>query len=102
MQFWEEIINTALLGTEKRAVAIGQLPEGLSRVAERIAGGDSDKEEQFLQLAAVAFNYRQSGVMPLQQEGVELSPALPEELPYCSGRAVQLLKDILEDDLTTL
>lgn len=102
MQFWEEIINTALLGTDKRAVSAAQLPEGLAGVAERIAGAASDKEEQFLQLAAVAFNYRQSGVVPLQQEGIELPLALPEELPYCSGRAVQLLKEIMEDDLTAL
>ena len=97
MQFWEEIINTALLGTDKRAVAVSQLPEGLASAAERIAVGAADKEEQFLQLAAVAGNYRQSGVVPLQQEGVGLPMAPPEELPYCSGRAVQVLKDIMEE-----
>jgi hypothetical protein len=97
MQFWEEIINTALLGTDKRAVAAAQLPEGLAGAAERIAVGAVDKEEQFLQLAAVAVNYRQSGVVPLQQEGVGLPTAPEEELPYCSGRAVQVLKEILEE-----
>ncbi|HEV2480223.1 MAG TPA: DUF5691 domain-containing protein [Puia sp.] len=97
MQFWEEIINTALLGTDKRAVTAAQLPEGLAGAAERIVVGAADKEEQFLQLAAVAVNYRQSGIVPLQQEGVGLAMAPPEELPYCSGRSMQVLKEILEE-----
>src|SRR6185312_2736609 len=98
MQFWEEIINTALLGTDKRAVAVSHLPSALADASGRIAGADSlDKEEQFLQLAAVAVNYRQSGVVPLQREDVGIPMAPPEELPYCSGRAVQVLKEILEE-----
>lgn len=98
MQFWEEIINTALLGTDKRSVVVAQLPSALADAAGRIAGaGSPDKEEQFLQLAAIAVNYRQSGVVPLQREEVGIPMAPSEELPYCSGRAVQVLKEILEE-----
>ncbi|MGB8193788.1 MAG: DUF5691 domain-containing protein [Chitinophagaceae bacterium] len=98
MQPWNDIINTALLGTDKRKPDAMQLTGQLAEAAASIQQNTTDKEEQFLQLAAVLFNYRQCGVMPLHKEGVGIAKAAPEEKKYCSPVAMQLLKDILDAD----
>jgi hypothetical protein len=95
MQFWNDIINTALLGTEKKQIATARLPSGLQEAAALIEGS---AEEQFLQLAAVAFNFRQSGMKPLHKEEVTLPKAPAESLPYCSGEAMRVLSDIISED----
>ena len=101
MQFWNNIIQTAMLGTGKRQLTASDLPETLS--IDPITGNTNiDKEEQFLQIASLAFNYRQSGIQPLQKEGINIPVAPPEDKPYCSPKAFMVIKDILEEDATVL
>jgi hypothetical protein len=102
MQTWDQIINTALLGTDKRTLAASDLPPELAEVAALAQNNTTDKEEQFLQIAALVFNYRQCGVLPLQKEGVTVSLAAAEEKQYCSLLAIQTLKDILESESNSL
>lgn len=98
MLFWDNIINTAMIGTDKKQVGVAELPAELSEPATIIQNNeDTDKEQKFLQLAAVAFNFRQSGVTPLQKE-VNISPAPTEEKGYCNAVATQTLKDILSEE----
>lgn len=98
MQFWDSIINTAMIGTDKKQVGVAELPADLSEPATAIHNNEgADKEQKFLQLAAVAFNFRQSGVTPLQKE-VNISPAPAEEKEYCNAVAIQTLKDILNEE----
>jgi hypothetical protein len=102
MQFWNNIIQTAMLGTNKKQVTAGELPEALSAATTVITGNTNiDKEEQFLQIASLAFNYRQSGAQPLHKE-VDIPVAPAEEKPYCTPKAFQVLKDILEEESYTL
>lgn len=103
MQFWDELINTALLGTDKRPVTGMTLPGPLAAAAEAINGREgTDREEQFLQLASVALNFRQSGHIPLQGGDIHMTRAEEESLPYCSIQSLRLLKDILADEHTSL
>lgn len=102
MQTWDQIINTALLGTDKRTLAANELPPELAAAAALVQNNTTDKEEQFLQIAALAFNYRQCGVLPLQKEGVTVSKAATEEKQYCSPQAIQTLKDILDAESNSL
>lgn len=102
MQTWDQIINTALLGTDKRTLAAAELPAELAELAAYIQNNTTDKEEQFLQIATLAFNYRQCGVLPLQKEGVTVSKAAVEEKPYSSPLAIQTLRDILESESNSL
>ena len=102
MQTWDQIINTALLGTDKRTLAAHELPAELAAAVERIQNNTTDKEDQFLQIAALVFNYRQCGILPLQKEGVTVSKAGIEEKPYCSPLAIQTIKDILESESNSL
>ena len=98
MQTWDQIINTALLGTDKRPLAANELPVELAEAAVLVQNNTTDKEEQFLQTAALVFNYRQCGVMPLQKEGVTIVKAAAEEKRYCSVLAMQTLNDILDSE----
>ena len=103
MQFWDHIINTALLGTDKRAISIKELPAAMEEAAIQVQQNNSiDKEEQFLQIAAMAFNYRQCGITPLQKEGITITKADAEEKQYSSALAMQTLKDILETESNSL
>jgi len=98
MQFWDNIINTAMIGTDKKQVGIADLPADLAEPATVIFNNEqADKEQKFLQLAAVAFNFRQTGVSALEKE-VSISPAPAEEKEYCSIPATQILKDILSEE----
>ncbi|MCS3797722.1 DUF5691 domain-containing protein [Niastella sp. OAS944] len=102
MQTWEHIIHTALLGTDKRPPGTNELPEALSEAAALIQQSTTDKEEQFLQMAALLFNYRQCGTMPVKKENVTIEKAGAEEKQYCSRLAMQTLKDILDSESNSL
>lgn len=103
MQFWNNIIQTAMLGTDKKQVSTAELPGALAEASAIITANTAiDREEQFLQIASLAVNYRQSGSQPLHQEGITLAPAPPEEQPYCNNKATAVLKDILDEDVTPL
>lgn len=100
---WNTIVNTVLLGTGKKQLRKEELPPALSAIADTVLGDKSlDAETQFLHLAAVAFNYRQSGVMPLEDTSVTLEPAAAEVLPYCSPAAWQALQTALDMSLPAL
>jgi hypothetical protein len=103
MEFWDHIVHTALLGTDKRAINAGTLPSAVAEATALIQqNNSSDKEEQFLQTAALAFNYRQCGVMPLQKEGISITKAAAEEKQYGSALAMQTIKDILDAESNSL
>jgi hypothetical protein len=103
MQFWNHIIQTAMLGTDKKQLAIGELPIAIADASNVITTNTNiDREEQFLQLASLAVSYRQSGAQPLRQEGISLPLAPKEERPYCNNKATAVLKDILDEESTPL
>src|SRR5581483_100631 len=103
MQYWDHIIHAALLGTDKRALPANDLPAGLEEATALIQQNPGiDKEEQFLQTVALAFNYRQCGIQPLHKEGVTIPKAGAEEKQYGSTLAMQTLKDILDTESQSL
>jgi|SRR6185312_496875 len=99
MNFWNNVVQTAMLGTNKKDIVQQDLPEELL-VAVKIINDNAviDAEEKFIQTAALAFNYRQCGVRPNPQAGATLSLAPAEEKLYCNTEALQALKDILFED----
>lgn len=100
---WNNIVNTVLLGTGKKQLRKDDLPPALSAVADTVLGNKSlDVETQFLHLAAIALNYRQSGVTALQDSSVTLEPAPAEVLPYCSPAAWQALHTAIDMGLQAL
>lgn len=103
MEFWNNIINTALLGTDKRQVVSNELPAELAEVYEQFATNETlDKEEKFLQITSVAFNYRQCGTMPFIKKDLVFEKASLETKAYCNTIALQALTDILEEQSYSL
>lgn len=98
MQFWDSMIHTAMMGTDKMPAGPPVLPADLAEAAALIDGNSAiDREEKFLQLISIAFNYRQSGLLAMQKE-IAMTPAPEEEKPYCNEAATNALKDILGEE----
>jgi hypothetical protein len=90
MEFWNTIINTALLGTDKKELSTAEFFSELAEVCEQIHTNEVlDKEDKFLQIAAVVFNYRQCGVAPFEKEDLLIKEAVREDKSYCSAMALQ-------------
>jgi len=102
MQFWDEIINTAMLGTGKTMPGKNALPEDIAALATHIEQQPVGREEQFLQLASLALNIRQSSVSPLANTNATIATASPEEKPYCSETVMRILGDVLDSESISL
>ena len=98
----ESLINTALLGTEKRTLEVNHADAELAAYLQQIQETTSDREDAFLQSAALLYNYRQCGFQPFQKAEIELQPALPEVLPYVAPAAAILLVDLIESESLSL
>lgn len=87
-----------MMGTDKKQVSIAEVPVGLEEAAILIQENTAkDKEEKFLQLAAIALNYRQCGVLPPKKE-LRMLAAPVEEKEYCNEMASQALWDIIGEE----
>jgi len=98
MTFWNNILHTALLGTDKADISAAELGPDLSPLAEQINKQAPDKEDRFLQTAALAFNYRQAGARPLSITDPRPPLAPTEERSYCPVAAMQALNEILAQE----
>ncbi len=98
METWNNIINTALLGTDKKQLNVAELSTDLQEAFEQISANNAaDKEEQFLQITAVVFNYRQCGIAPVTKNELNIEKAGEEEKSYCNIAALAVLKDIVDE-----
>src|SRR5262245_58943746 len=103
MEFWDNIVNTALIGTDKKKVGANEMSQHLENEFNLIESNSLiDTEEKFLQLAALGSNYRASGLMPLQKSDAILKPAPAEVKSYCSEKQLFVLNEILADDYRSL
>lgn len=98
MQFWDAIINTALIGTEKKQPDKDSLPAALHELL-LLATSDPalEKEEQFLQLIAAGNQLRQCGYIPVHKE-IPWRAALQDEKPVANPQALQLLQDVIREE----
>lgn len=103
MQSWNDIINIALLGTSKKQLDTAGLPGPLQAAAGTVlAAPGTDREEQFLQLASLVFNYRQSGAIAVAGGPSTMTVCAPETKAYCSAAAIQALHHTLDSENTPL
>lgn len=96
MESWNHIINTALLGTDKRMLKKEDIVSDLSEDFDLIASQTQNKEDLFLQTAALMYNYRQCGFVPMHKETVSILQAEEEVKAYVNPLAQQVLYDIIE------
>jgi hypothetical protein len=95
MESWNLIINTALLGTDKRVLKKEEIGADLAGAIDVVTASAQNQEEVFLQTAALVYNYRQCGFMPMRKEAVSISRAEEEVRGYVSTLAHHVLYDIL-------
>jgi hypothetical protein len=100
MSFWNRIINNATLGSAKLPLKIDDLPTPLTDSVEGIT--NPDPEENFLRLASLAYQYRQSGATPLDLRSLPLYAADEESLPYSLDQATAVFKTIHDEELYPL
>jgi hypothetical protein len=99
MNIWNQVINTALLGTDKKQISHDELPAHLAGIEEIMAANlQQDNEEKFLNLAAVILNYRQCGRASFKTQAMAQPVAEPELKSYASLKAIQILRDIMEEE----
>ncbi len=100
MEFYNAILKTALLGTERAAIDWSVMPEAIQARQTAIEQLGT-KEEQLLGLLALATNYRNAGTTPLPYSAETMQTtnvAEAETLPYCSPQATVLLSRFLSED----
>lgn len=103
MEFWNNIINTALLGTDKKQIGNEELTEELSEAYRQIISNEEiDREEKFLQITSAALNFRVCGITPFPTQDITINIAEKEVKPYCKLTSLQVLKDILEEQSHSL
>jgi hypothetical protein len=102
MESWNHVINAALLGTEKRSLKESDVDLALAETVTAISEQTTDREEAFLQTAALVYNFRQCGFLPLHKEAVTIATADAEEKSYASLLAHAVLADVLETDSISL
>jgi len=100
MKVWEEIVNKALMGSEKASLTSADLPAEIA--AEFVVEECPEREDTFLKIAALTYQFRQSGALPGKANHATLAMAAPESLPYCSTKANAVLKTLLEEELPAL
>jgi len=91
-----------MLGAGKKMPDMSLLPQDIQAMATYIQQQPIDREEQFLQIASLAFNYRQSGVAALQKPDAIIAKAAHEEKQYCSAAAMQALNETLDTESLSL
>lgn len=99
MEAWKTLVNTALLGTEKR----GHNPELVASVTgiETSADTRADTEAAFLRDTAILSAYRRGGIQPLRGE-ISFESAKSETRPYCNAASESALAEILHAGNTGL
>lgn len=102
MEFWNEIVHTAMLGTGKKTPDISSLPPKIAELARHIQQQPLDVEDQYLQIAALALNYRQCGVAAVPTQHATIEKAAPETLPCCNAQSMQVLNPILDSGSISL
>jgi Family of unknown function (DUF5691) len=101
MELRNNIINTALLGTEKKQLSAAELPASLQPPIEQILQEPTDNETKFLKGATLVLNFCRAGVLPLKLQ-LQSDEAPRETLTYCSKDAIRVLREILSNKYHTL
>jgi hypothetical protein len=91
---WHELVSTAVVGTERRAVPPGLASKVASIVEDEVAGGTV--EEQVLVAAGVLATWRRVGAATPSSDRPFPYPAPSDERPAASAKAVQLLELLLD------
>lgn len=93
-ELWDNLVTTALLGTERRPMAQAQANEALGTALAQF--DPNDQERTLLGASALLSLYQQAGMVPTIAQRPKLAPSATDERPMCSARASQHLGMMLD------
>lgn len=99
-ELWNELVNTAMVGTSKKDPNTNSWPKELRLIADQISQQNQDKEDVFLKTSGLIYNYKKSGWVPKPSYLTPTEVCEKEDLPYCSSQASICLQVILDESLT--
>src|SRR5262249_60317666 len=85
MSLWTEIINTALIGCERKSLSLDGAADRLGGLLAQL--DQNDREGALLGAAAVVSLYERAGSFPLKDAQPLLEACEPDDAPRCSERA---------------
>src|SRR4051794_23653361 len=94
---WNDLISAALLGTERRALAVPESDGGLGPLLGGLA--DRDPEKALLGAVAALTLYRRAGCRPARDFGAPPQPAPSDARPRPSPTAAAHLAKALSADM---
>jgi len=92
--WWQVLVDTALLGTERKAFDPAVLPTDLQS-----AKPTNSPEQTLLQTAALAANYLRAGSEPVALSLPDIPVCEPETKPHAPKAAMRLLDKILDEPI---
>ncbi len=95
--WWNELVNAALLGTDRRAVPLAELPDDIRQPLANQSGVSPEKT--LLRAAALSVNYGRAGAEPSALPLPALPPCPPETRHYAPETAVKLLRELLDEQI---
>jgi hypothetical protein len=103
MNEWQQVIQTALIGTDKQTISTNEMDENLLPAITTITNNTGiDKEEQFLQIATLVHQYTFCGTEPIVKADSSLPICAAETQTYCNSNTTNVLKEILYEDSSGL
>lgn len=89
MSVWEEIVNSALIGTERQQFT---MPMQSAKLDELLVQMQSESRElTLLSAAAATALYQRAGRLPQKAKQALSEPCIEDDLPRCNARAAQHL-----------
>jgi Family of unknown function (DUF5691) len=91
---FQNLINTALLGTDKMDFDVRLLPQSVQTIVATMP--EADKEARFLKTAALMAFYEEAGCLPKRFLGELPTDKPTQELPITTEKFAKILPTILE------
>ncbi len=93
MELWQQLVTTALLGTERQAFKLESPDGALGAMASQL--DYANKESALLSAAATVALYRRIGQLPNSVRGTAIQPCEADDLPICSELSTKHLALLL-------
>ncbi|MBL8203877.1 MAG: hypothetical protein JNM09_06570 [Blastocatellia bacterium] len=93
---WQDILKTAIVGTERNALTIPTRNDALGDVLSKL--GANARESSLLSAAAAVALYERAGQLPAKDSQALPVPAEADDVPYCNERAAQHLSLMLSGE----
>ncbi len=93
MQLWDDLVSTALVGTDRQSVEFPSPNSPLTELLARLQ--DKEPAQKLLAAAGTVAWYRQAGQLPVVDADSAPTPCELDDLPECSRRSGEQLLSML-------